>query len=158
MKNKLLLAALILAFNACDSLTKNNSALENATEFGESFNDSAVVAISMDSLLNHLPLTKPMQGIFTGKVIQVCQSRGCWIKLDAGNGSSIFVGTDEAFTMPKSIVGKTVNVNGYAYMDTTDVETLRHYAKDEGKSREEIEKITEPLIEVSIKATGVKIK
>jgi hypothetical protein len=43
-------------------------------------------------------------------------------------------------------------------MDTTSVEDLRRYAKQDGKSKEEIEKINEPLVEVSILATGVKIK
>lgn len=148
----------LIVIVACNSLSKKNQDLENATSFGEAFNDSTVTPVTMDSLMKLVPLNRPLDAVFTGKVQQVCQSRGCWIKLEASNGQSVFVDTDEKITMPKSIAGKTVTVNGYAFMDTTDVETLRHYAKDEGKSKEEIEKITEPLIEVSIMATGIKIK
>lgn len=143
---------------ACNSLSKKNTDLENATLFGDTFNDTSVTTVTMDSLYKLVPLSRPLDAVFSGKVQQVCQSRGCWIKLEATNGQSVFVDTDEKITMPKSIVGKNVAVNGYAFMDTTDVETLRHYAKDEGKSKEEIEKITAPLVEVSIRATGIKIK
>lgn len=149
--------ALMILFS-CNSLTKRNTDLEKATAFGDPYNDSTVLLISVDSLQRSLPLTAPLTGVFTGKVSAICQSRGCWIKLENPGGQDIFVDTDESFTMPSSIVGKTVRVNGYAFMDTTDVETLRHFAEDEGKSKEEISKITIPAIEVSIKTTGVKIR
>jgi hypothetical protein len=158
MKNIIIVLGLLNVLTACQSLTKNNSDLENSKIFGEPFNDSTEVIVTMDSLNKSFPLQSNMEGVFSGKVTSVCHSRGCWIKLDAGNGKEVYVGTDEKITMPKSIVGKTVTVNGYAYMDTTSVEDLRRYAKQDGKSKEEIEKINEPLVEVSILATGVKIK
>jgi hypothetical protein len=37
------------------------------------------------------------------------------------------------------------------------VEDLRHYAEDEGKTPEEIAQITEPVVELKIMASGVKI-
>jgi hypothetical protein len=43
-------------------------------------------------------------------------------------------------------------------MDTPAVEDLRHYAEDEGKSKEEIAKITEPLVELAFEAEGVIIQ
>jgi hypothetical protein len=42
-------------------------------------------------------------------------------------------------------------------MDTTTVEELKHFAEDDGKSKEEIEKITEPKIEMVFEASGVKL-
>jgi hypothetical protein len=39
-----------------------------------------------------------------------------------------------------------------------DVATLRHYAHDAGKSKEEIEKITEPQTSWTFEAVGVLIK
>ena len=54
--------------------------------------------------------------------------------------------------------GKTAIFEGKAYHDTTSVEMLREYAKDDGKSKAEIEKITEPEINLSFEATGVIIK
>ena len=43
-------------------------------------------------------------------------------------------------------------------MDTLSVETLRHYAEDEGKSQKEILAITEPQITLSLLADGVIIE
>ncbi len=153
----LILFFTLLTF-ACNSLTRHNDSLEKTTSFGDDFNDSTVTLVNMDSLLHNKPEARPMDAVFTGRVTSICKSRGCWIKLDAGNGKEVFVDTNESFTMPQSIVGKNVTVSGYAFMDTTDIQALRQYAKEEGKSKEDIEKINEPLIEVSIKATGIKIK
>lgn len=57
--------------------------------------------------------------------------------------------------MPKDIKGRKVIMEGYAYKLVTPVEELRHYAEDEGKSKEEIEAITEPLEELKFMASGV---
>ncbi len=158
MKKTLALILIASFFSACESFTKTNTDLENANLFGEAFNDTTITAVSMDSLQRSFPLQTNMDAVFIGKVTSVCHSRGCWIKLEAGNEKEVYVGTDEKITMPKSIVGKTVMVNGYAYMDTTSVEDLRRFAKQDGLSKEEIEKITEPSVEISILATGIKIK
>ena len=64
---------------------------------------------------------------------------------------------DYAFFMPKDLAGKHVVVDGYAYVENTPVDVLRHYAEDAGKSKEEIAAITEPKREVSFEAFGVII-
>jgi hypothetical protein len=64
---------------------------------------------------------------------------------------------DYAFFMPKDLAGKHVVVDGYAYVETTTVEELRHYAQDAGKSKEEINAITQPKREVSFEAAGVLV-
>jgi hypothetical protein len=46
-------------------------------------------------------------------------------------------------------------MDGYAYREVTSVEDLRHFAEDEGKSKEEIEAITEPREELKFMASGV---
>jgi hypothetical protein len=43
-------------------------------------------------------------------------------------------------------------------MDTTSVDDLKHFAMDEGLSKEEIEKITQPKVELAFEAEGVIIK
>ena len=65
---------------------------------------------------------------------------------------------DYGFFMPLDISGKTIVAEGEAVADTTSVDMLRHYAEDEGLPKEEIEKITEPKIEISFVANGVVIK
>ena len=64
---------------------------------------------------------------------------------------------DYAFFMPKDLSGKKVVIDGYAIVETTPVEVLRHYAEDGGKSKAEIDAITEPKRELAFEAAGVLI-
>ena len=96
----------------------------------------------------------------TGKVNEVCQKKGCWMTLvsdQPGQPDMRVTFKDYAFFMPKDLSGKHVVVDGYAYVETTSVDVLRHYAEDAGKSKEEIAAITEPKREVSFEASGVLI-
>ncbi|CAN5889348.1 DUF4920 domain-containing protein [soil metagenome] len=94
-----------------------------------------------------------------GKIVDVCQKKGCWMELALADGENIRVTfKDYGFFVPKDASGKTVIMDGYAYNNTTSVAQLRHYAEDGGKSKEEIEKITEPEVAVSFEAHGVIIK
>ena len=98
------------------------------------------------------------EGKVTGKVIEVCQEKGCWMKLEKANGQTVMVKfKDYAFFMPKDIVGKEVVVDGEATVKETSVKQLQHYAKDAGKSEEEIKKITAPKKELQFVAKGVLV-
>ena len=93
-----------------------------------------------------------------GQVNSVCQMSGCWFTLDIGNGETAHVTfKDEAFTLPKDIAGQTAVVEGYATKEETSVETLKRAAKSEGKTQEEIEAISQPVIEYYFEAVGVTI-
>lgn len=102
-------------------------------------------------------------GTFEGKVKstihQTCMKKGCWMKVDAGNGEEIRVTfKDYGFFVPtEGVEEMEVYMDGVAYFDTTSVEALKHYAHDAGKSAEEIEAITEPEYALSFEATGVII-
>ncbi|MCW5908576.1 MAG: DUF4920 domain-containing protein [Chitinophagales bacterium] len=92
----------------------------------------------------------------TGKVISVCQVKGCWMTADLGNGKTMRIRfKDYAFFMPKDCSGQTFYAEGKISWDTTSIAQLRHYAEDAGKSKEEIEKITEPAVELVFLADGV---
>jgi hypothetical protein len=54
--------------------------------------------------------------------------------------------------------GRTALMRGTAYIDTIDVDMLRHFAEDAGQTQEEIDAITQPEIEWSFEATGVYIR
>ena len=62
---------------------------------------------------------------------------------------------DYAFFVPKDLSGKTAVLDGYAYNNITSVAQLRHYAQDAGKSEAEIEKITEPEVNLEYEAQSV---
>lgn len=64
---------------------------------------------------------------------------------------------DYGFFMPKEISGDKVLVQGKAFRQVTDVESLRHYARDAGKSEEDIALITDPKEEWIFIADGVEL-
>jgi hypothetical protein len=102
--------------------------------------------------------TKKYEGQVQGKVVEVCQAMGCWAKLQKDDGSTVMIKVvDHEFAMPLDIVGKTIIAEGEATKKETSVKQLKHYAEDAGKSKEEIEKITESKKEVLMMIKGVKV-
>jgi len=97
-------------------------------------------------------------GKASGKVVSVCQEKGCWMKVEKAGGETMMVKfKDYGFFMPKDIVGKEVVLDGDASVKETSVKQLKHYAADAGKSKEEISKITIPKKELIFTAKGVLV-
>ncbi|MGZ5136007.1 MAG: DUF4920 domain-containing protein, partial [Flavitalea sp.] len=91
-------------------------------------------------------------------VVEVCQEKGCWMKLERDNGEKLMVKfKDYGYFMPKNIVGKDVILDGEATIKEVSVKQQRHYAEDAGKSKEEIEKIKDPKKELQFVAKGVLV-
>lgn len=98
------------------------------------------------------------QGKISGKVTEVCQEKGCWMKLEKSNGEKVMVKfKDYGFFMPKDIVGKEVVLEGEAVVKEVSVKQQQHYAKDAGKKKNEIKKIKEPKKELQFVAAGVLV-
>jgi hypothetical protein len=98
------------------------------------------------------------EGKVSGKVVDVCREKGCWMKLEKADGQTMMVKfRDYGFFMPKDIVGKDVVVDGEATVKEVSVKQLQHYAKDAGKPQEEIKKITTPKKELQFVAKGVLV-
>lgn len=129
----------------------------NVAYFGDKISpDGAVKAEQIKEKLGH---SDSLSMKVEGKIVDVCQKKGCWMELALADGENIRVTfKDYGFFVPKDAGGKTVIMEGYAYNDTTSVAQLRHYAEDGGKSKDEIAKITEPEVAVSFEAHGVIIK
>lgn len=97
-------------------------------------------------------------GKATGKVVAVCQEKGCWMKIERPGAEPMMVKfKDYGFFMPKDIVGKEVVVDGQASIKETSAKQLRHYAGDAGKSKEEIKKIKSSKKELIFTAKGVLV-
>ena len=76
--------------------------------------------------------------------------------VDLGDGQKMRVSfKDYAFFVPKNSGGKTAVMEGVASWQETTVKELKHYAKDAGKSQEEIDAIKKPKKELVFEATGV---
>lgn len=127
---------------------------EKGVNYGKPFTlDSALTEAQLKEKMN----TASFSGQMKGKVVEVCKTMGCWIKLELPTGDTVLAKTNDEFFMPKNIVGKTVMVNGEANIKERSVKELQHYAKDAGMSKEEIAKITAPKKELTIKLKGVKV-
>lgn len=130
---------------------------QSAAHFGKEINDKKAIAAS--DLPKTMGAKEELNAKVTGTVESVCQVKGCWMKVKMDNGETMRVMfKDYAFFVPKDIAGKTVVFEGEAQVKTVPVEHLQHYAKDAGKSNEEIAKITEPKKELTFIADGVIVK
>jgi hypothetical protein len=115
-------------------------------------------AIDVKSLEQKMASSEKYTGRVKGKVIGVCEKKGCWMKLEQANGDGIMIRfKDYGFFMPQDILGKEVVLDGVAENTTTSVEMLQHYAEDAGKSKEEIAKIKDPKKEVEFTASAVLV-
>lgn len=90
-------------------------------------------------------------------VTEVCSKEGCWIKVQGVNGNVMVKMKDHKFLVPMVLNGKTVIIDGTAEQKTTTVEMLKHYAEDAGKTKAEIDAITEPKNEIIIAAKGILV-
>ena len=96
---------------------------------------------------------------FESNIKAVCKKKGCWMKMElAGNNESFVKFRDYSFFVPLNADNSQAIISGKAFVDVESVESLRHYAKDGGKSAAEISRITKPEITYSFLADGVYIK
>jgi hypothetical protein len=132
------------------------SIAQKGKDYGKTVQTKTVVDVAQFSKTMDTAAT--WTGVVTGTVKQVCKKEGCWLRLDDGTPEGIMVQMkDHDFLVPKDIDGKTVYVLGTATKTTTSVKMLQHYAEDAGKSKAEIEAITQPKTEVKVQAIGVKV-
>lgn len=128
---------------------------EKRTTYGKNFEIANVVeAASLPKLLDDK--SEITNIVAKGKITAVCKMMGCWMKVDAGNGQEVMIKFgDHDFTLPKDSDGKTAYFTGTLFKKITSVKELKHLAEDGGKSKEEIDSITEPKEEIRFNATGV---
>jgi hypothetical protein len=167
MKNLILLfAAATISFASCNSTATNDKKIDKdstatATNFfGKQFENNNAIAVS--GAVAQINAGKEFKGIVEGRIMDVCQAKGCWANLELPAGQTIKVlfrdANGDEFGIDKNSKGKMIDVNGIGYMDTTSVEMLKHYAEDEGASKEEIAKIKTPEIKPVFNASGAFIK
>jgi hypothetical protein len=166
---KLFLSIMVLSIitNACNQKESSEQTNEVAdkevvkTEAGSEFlGESFAIEneIQLANLVNDMKSNDSVMAVVEAKVTEVCQSKGCWMKVDLPNGESMRVTfKDYGFFMPKDLAGKSVKMSGIAKIEETDIATLKHFAEDGGKSEEEIAQITEPRMDYKFVVSGVKL-
>jgi hypothetical protein len=96
--------------------------------------------------------------VVKGKVIKVCEKKGCWLTIETDNDEKFFVKMkDYAFFVPTALEGKTVVLDGNAEIKVTSIDEQKHYAEDAKKIQSEIDAITKPEQEIRFMASGIKV-
>lgn len=166
VKNVVLIVMSLFFLASCknDKAKNAEKAVETAEieylSFGDKITDADVLTKEqMAEKYKDLKEGDTINVKFASKINEVCKSKGCWMNLDLGNEEESFVKfKDYGFFMPLNADGREVIVNGKAFVKTTSVDELRHFAEDAGKSEEEIAKITNPKYTLSFEADGVLMK
>lgn len=116
-------------------------------------------AITPAKLDKELDKKKKVENVAVkGKVVDVCDKKGCWMTIETENNEQFFVKMkDYAFFVPTALKGKNVVLEGRAETKLTSVDELKHYAEDAKKSQAEIDAITEPKEEIRFLASGIKV-
>lgn len=128
-----------------------------------SFGDKIVAekALSKEEMLKKYKSLKAGDTIaikFKSTIKDVCQKKGCWMLMELPGGKETFVRfKDYGFFVPLNAAHQEAIVSGRAFVDEISVAQQKHYAKDGGKSQEEIDKITQPKITYAFQADGVLI-
>ena len=164
MKKISILVVCLLFVVACkESKHKVEDVKKDAVEYasyGEKISDEN--AISKELAAQKFETLKDGDTInlkFASKINEVCKAKGCWMKLDLGNNKKSMVRfKDYGFFVPLDADNKEVIVNGKAYVTKISVDELKHYAKDGGKTEEEIAAIIEPEFTYAFEADGVLMK
>lgn len=163
MKNIFLALCLVFIAVSCKNNEKAEEVVETEVQeiayasFGDKIEaDNALNVSEMSEKYQNMKVGDTLQTKVLAKVNSVCQSKGCWMRLDLENDQEVMVKfKDYGFFMPKNIADKNVIINGKAYVSEVSVDEQRHYAEDAGKTAEEIAAITETERTLSFEADGV---
>ena len=157
-------AVALLFFTACKEVkTAEKEAVKAPAayqSFGDVITDENV--LSSEAVLAQMKVlqvgdTLPVK--FTATIKEGCTSKGCWMKLPLNEAEETMVRfKDYGFFMPLDSEGKEVIVEGLAFVKQTSVAELQHYAKDAGKSTQEIANIKVPETTFAFEANGVLLK
>jgi len=151
----------ILSAQNSQSENEQNGVMPTAlSSFGMQIDEHSVIsAAKMSEKYADMKVSDTVQTKFVATVTEVCQSKGCWMRLELEDGQETMVRfKDYGFFMPKDIKGKEVIVNGLAFVEEMSIEDQKHYAKDAGKSDSDIAKIETTKKTLGFEADGVLLK
>jgi hypothetical protein len=164
MKKILFVLLVATVMVACKNETKTEETTQETQDmayasFGDNIEaEGAISASEMVERFNALTVGDTITAKVSAKINEVCQMKGCWMKLDLGSDQDVMVTfKDYGFFMPLNAEGEVI-INGKAFLKETSVDDLRHYAEDAGKTAEEIAAITQPEKTFAFEADGVLLK
>ncbi len=133
------------------------SSIAQSSSHGASF-ELEKSAHEDSKLFQGLEVSETLSTQISGTITDVCQAKGCWMKVNLVDGEEVFVRfKDYGFFVPTDSAGKQVVMNGQAFVEEMSVDDQRHYAMDKGASEKEVAKIVEPKRTLRFEADGVRI-
>lgn len=156
---KLLLTLFVASFSMAAMAQPPKGKAKQGDFYGEKPSAAAIKnAMDADDLAKNMATQDSMSVAIEGKVLEVCDKKGCWIRLKGEGNEEIFVKMKNyEFFVPTALKGKNVVLDGYAKKKLVSVDEQRHYAEDAKKSQAEIEAITEPKTEIRYMASGIVV-
>lgn len=159
---KYLFMMLVAALGACHQHAGHQHAAKPAEEAAEGNFGEAITPEGAATELDYAVMfTDADMAEFkiTGDIAAACQHSGCWMDVTLADGETVHVTfLDDGFTIPLDAAGKTAVAEGTVFRRVVPVETLQNYAREDGKSEEEIAAITEPSYAYRFIAKGVIIQ
>ncbi|MGB4774683.1 MAG: DUF4920 domain-containing protein [Daejeonella sp.] len=160
MKIKLLLLVAIAFLASCTTKPKTElKAVENikgTAVYGDSVKNDNVIDLA--AIPTAMKNESKMNMKVKGRINEVFTDKSCWMIMKLSNGENMRITfKDYNLFVPKTIKGKEVILDGFAYSDTTSVEDQQHYAQEAGKTDAEIAKITTPKIQLAFQASGLVV-
>lgn len=159
MPRLLPLFLLALLLGACRPEAPEQPApMENYEAVGEAITPEDAVPVRTVAAEAGRYVGQPVK--LEGTIAKVCQMKGCWLTLDAGDGQAVRVAVprnaegDYVFTFPTDVSGRRVVVQGELSETTLSEETQRHLAEDAGETLEEVK----PKPELHLAATGALVE
>lgn len=163
---KIALIVSVFAFISCQNTENKEETVKEeikeevevtVTKHGKDISEEG--AITVAEFLSQMEGKDSLYTKITAPINEVCAKKGCWMTLNLGNDNEMRVRfKDYDFFVPKDAGGKIATIEGFAKLDTTTVEELKHYLEDANAPQEEIDAVTEPEIDYVFEAEGVIIK
>lgn len=152
------LLAILIIFASCMSSDKTAlhaaQNVKGSAVYGDSIKEGNV--LDLGGMQTIMQKAEKMDMRLLGKVDNVCGKDGCCIMMKLENGKAMCVTfKNQAFVVPKSVIGKNIMLKGTAYRDTALIKKQHQYAISAGLiSKQET---TQPTPELAFEASGVVI-
>lgn len=95
--------------------------------------------------------------VVTGRVVDVCKKKGCWMMVVDGPVRLRVTFKDYGFFVPVKLKGKSVTMIGILSEEVTTQAERRHYAEDAGMSKKAVRRIKGDKRELTFEAAGLRV-
>ncbi len=160
-RRKLLLQLIILFLVACSSNENVNIQKiiieDGMNYYGEKFNQQDAIALNEFVVL--AKNTDTLEIKLKVGISEVCQTKGCWMKVNLLGGEKMVVSfLEHNLFIPKDVAGKSCIIMGKTFLRPVSVEMQKQYAKDLGDLTRLVDAINESIIQRCFIASGIIIK